>query len=212
MASPSPRFLTLIEDSVRKGTAKVPAMAGLSLPGGGRSVYFQSSAPAVVIWLAMRRSGGGEVERSGAGVEDAVVSDGIQSWVGGVQIAVISDGQQWCGYCVSSPGHESLSNEVGGAGRAAPRYPVLGRRFDPSIFAHRAYIHILPERRRFTVFGLKLPYRNTVQSDCRIGKHRICIQQVPNLASYEQNLKQVKRAALSPLYNRTTSSLQAASA
>jgi hypothetical protein len=77
MASPSPRFRTLIEDSVRKGTAKVPAMAGLRLPGGGRSVYFQSSAPAVVIWLAMRRSGGGEVERSGAGAEDAVVSGGI---------------------------------------------------------------------------------------------------------------------------------------
>jgi hypothetical protein len=65
---------------VRKGTANdVPAMAGLRLPRGGRSLYFQSSAPAVVIWLAMRSSGGGEGEsegereRSWAGAEDAVV-------------------------------------------------------------------------------------------------------------------------------------------
>ena len=68
-----------MEDSVRKGTANVPAMAGLRLPRGGRSLYFQSSAPAVVIWLAMRRSGGGEGEREGerersrAGAGDAVV-------------------------------------------------------------------------------------------------------------------------------------------
>ena len=69
-----------MEDSVRKGTANVPAMAGLRLPRGGRSLYFQSSAPAVVIWLAMRRSGGGgereserERERSRAGAGDAVV-------------------------------------------------------------------------------------------------------------------------------------------
>jgi hypothetical protein len=52
-------------------------MAGLRLPRGGRSLYFQSSAPAVVIWLAMRRSGGGERERersrSRAGAGDAVV-------------------------------------------------------------------------------------------------------------------------------------------
>ena len=64
---------------MRKGTANVPAMAGLRLPRGGRSLYFQSSAPAVVIWLAMRRSGGGEGEREGerersrAGAGDAVV-------------------------------------------------------------------------------------------------------------------------------------------
>lgn len=63
---------------MRKGTANdVPAMAGLRLPRGGRSLYFQSSAPAVVIWLAMRRSGGGERERererSRAGAGDAVV-------------------------------------------------------------------------------------------------------------------------------------------
>lgn len=143
MASPSPRFLTLIEDSVRKGTAKVPAMAGLRLPGGGRSVYFQSSAPAVVIWLAMRRSGGGgdvEFERSGAGAEDAVVGDGIQRRAGGVQIAVISDGQRLWVQGAVYPGHESLSTEV--VGRADPRLlPVLGRRFDPSIFEHRAYSH-----------------------------------------------------------------------
>ena len=64
---------------MRKGTANVPGMAGLRLPRGGRSLYFQSSAPAVVIWLAMRRSGGGEGEREGerersrAGAGDAVV-------------------------------------------------------------------------------------------------------------------------------------------
>jgi hypothetical protein len=77
IVSPSPRLRTDIDDSVRKGTAKVPAMAGLRLPGGGRSLYFQSSAPAVVIWLAICRSGGGEIERSRAGAEDAVVKVGV---------------------------------------------------------------------------------------------------------------------------------------
>lgn len=77
IASPSPKLRTEIDDSVRKGTAKVPAMAGLRLPGGGRSVYLQSSAPAVVIWLAMCRRGGGVDEQSGAGAEDAVVIDGV---------------------------------------------------------------------------------------------------------------------------------------
>lgn len=67
-----------MDDSVRKGTARVPEMAGLRLLRGGRSLYFQSSAPAVVIWLAMRRSGGGERERSRAGAEDAVVKVGLE--------------------------------------------------------------------------------------------------------------------------------------
>lgn len=92
VGSPSPRLRTEMDDSVRKGAAKGPAMAGLRLPGGGggRWLYFQSSAPAVVIWLAMRRSGGrlglharldgrldGRLdEQSGAGAEDAVVTGG----------------------------------------------------------------------------------------------------------------------------------------
>lgn len=105
MASPSPSARTEMEDSVRKGTATVPAMAGLRLPGGGRLAYFQSSAPAVVIWLAMRRSGGGAAGgvgvdgRSGAGAADAVVRAGGWRWargVVGVQMALISD-RQPCG-------------------------------------------------------------------------------------------------------------------
>lgn len=40
-------------------------------------VYFQSSAPAVVIWLAICSRGGGEIDRSRAGAEDAVVKVGV---------------------------------------------------------------------------------------------------------------------------------------
>jgi hypothetical protein len=91
-------------------------------------------------------------------------------------MAVISDRQRWCGYCVSSPGHESLSTEVGGAGRAAPRYCQSSDADSTLLFSRTAptmYIHTSSERRQCTVLGLTLPYIYTVQSGCRIGKRCI---------------------------------------
>jgi hypothetical protein len=53
---PSPRLRTLMDESVRAGTARVPACVALSSPGGAREVNWGSQriAEAVVSWLAMR--------------------------------------------------------------------------------------------------------------------------------------------------------------
>lgn len=77
MIWPSPRLRTLMDESVRLGTANVPACVALSSPGGGRVVNLgsQRMLDAVVSWLAMRR-----VERAssavGAGAWCAVVGEG----------------------------------------------------------------------------------------------------------------------------------------
>lgn len=60
MVWPPPRFRTLMEESVRSATERVPVWVGLSLPGGGREVKSgsQRMSPAEVSWLAMRSCGG----------------------------------------------------------------------------------------------------------------------------------------------------------
>ena len=74
---PSPRLRTLMDESVRLGTARVPACVGWRLPGGAREVNLgsQRMVDAVVSWLAMR-SGDDERELSGAGAEEAVLVKG----------------------------------------------------------------------------------------------------------------------------------------
>lgn len=70
-----------MDDSVRKGTARVPAWVAFSSPGGGRVVKLgsQRMAEAVVSCRAMRRverasSGAAVAGRAGAGC--AVVGEG----------------------------------------------------------------------------------------------------------------------------------------
>jgi hypothetical protein len=81
MIWPSPRLRTLMDESVRLGTARVPACVALSSPGGGRVVNLgsQRMLDAVVSWLAMRR-----VERAssegGAGAWCAVVGGERAAW------------------------------------------------------------------------------------------------------------------------------------
>ena len=73
---PSPRLRTLMDESVRLGTARVPAWTGFRLPGGGRDVNLgsQRMADAVVSWLAIR-SGDEARDVSGAGADEAVVME-----------------------------------------------------------------------------------------------------------------------------------------
>lgn len=73
---PSLRLRTLMDESVRLGTVRVPAWTGLRSPGGGREVNLGSQriADAVVSWLAMRRGDEGcELELTGVGADDAVL-------------------------------------------------------------------------------------------------------------------------------------------
>ena len=73
MMWPSPRLRTLMDESVRKGTASVPACVALSSPGGGLSVNLgsQRMADAVTNLPAMRsveqRSSAGGGALAGAG-------------------------------------------------------------------------------------------------------------------------------------------------
>jgi hypothetical protein len=63
MCRPPPKFLTLIEESVRSSRERVLTCVGLSFPGGGRQVYLGSQriALAVVSWLVMASGDGGVV-------------------------------------------------------------------------------------------------------------------------------------------------------
>jgi len=80
MIWPSPRLRTLMDESVRWGTARVPACVALSSPGGGRVVKLgsQRMADAVVSWEAMRsvERGSSEVEAE-AGAGCAVLEVGV---------------------------------------------------------------------------------------------------------------------------------------
>lgn len=94
-----------MEESVRLGTASVPACVALSSPGGGRVVNLgsQRMADAVVSWLAMRRveRGPSEVGVAVAGVGCAVlVWSGVnvvdvQQYMGAVAIAASELGSSW---------------------------------------------------------------------------------------------------------------------
>ena len=73
---PSPRLRTLMDESVRYGTARFPACVALSSPGGGRVVKLgsQRMVEAVVSWLAMRKvEAGSSVGGAEAGAGCAVL-------------------------------------------------------------------------------------------------------------------------------------------
>jgi hypothetical protein len=70
-----------MDESVRTGTARVPACVALSSPGGGLSVNLgsQRMADAVVSLLAMRSVERGSSEvGAGAGADCAVVGEGAR--------------------------------------------------------------------------------------------------------------------------------------
>lgn len=72
MVWPPPRLRTLMDESVRFATERVPACVGLSLVGGGRVVYLGSQriALAVVSWNAICSwAEGGVLERDCSGEE-----------------------------------------------------------------------------------------------------------------------------------------------
>jgi hypothetical protein len=83
MIWPSPRLRTLIDESVRTGTARVPACVALSSPGGGLSVNLGSQRieEAVVSLLAMRSVERGSSKAGGAvaGADCAVLVEESRS-------------------------------------------------------------------------------------------------------------------------------------
>jgi hypothetical protein len=82
MVWPPPKLVTLMDESVRFATERVPAWVGLSFVGGGRAVYLgsQRMALAVVSWFAICSwAEGGVLERDcSLGVGWAVLGDGAR--------------------------------------------------------------------------------------------------------------------------------------
>lgn len=114
MIWPSPRLRTLMDESVRKGTASVPACVALSSPGGGLSVNLgsQRMADAVTNLPAMRSvertssAGGGALAGAGCAVlvgekrqrEKQREKEGPSS----IRVAVVRDRRGSCSAVVGS--------------------------------------------------------------------------------------------------------------
>jgi hypothetical protein len=77
---PPSRLRTLMEESVRFATERVPACVGLRVAGGGRDVKsgFQRMELAVVSWLAMCSCGGVLMRETSEGFGWAVLLRGMR--------------------------------------------------------------------------------------------------------------------------------------